>query len=382
MKKSESTKQKTNVESTTGFFHKISKNSSPWFLSKTKKPKAALSLGSTENPFTSYNMTGCDSDDHKLEIGVPILISKTTFDAEGISSACNISSQCSSYSIDSRSSTNTSVVGTNTLYNSTNHKTNGAEDKKLSLKNDLQSKILKHSRSESTLNLDKTRVEHASSTGNSILHWDEIRSTNGVLPAAFNVDQHRRSATGNSCTSDYENLGSFASFEGLIDHNNSLCLRELNDITRQINESFEFKSSIETRFECCQDDGPTVHPPSKLHWGKKLPQFVGSKKDKLSYAWDGIKSWIYEGRVKVKEAVNKRSITQRSNAEIFKPFESNSHGNGKMCALCQCSDKDMCDHNHPKVIAASYDGNVTVSDAFSNAERITVQDCSFEVKFK
>lgn len=88
MNKLKTFKYKTKADDA-GLLDKISKRYSTYrFLRKSPCRKNAV-----EQPVSgSYDMTGHESDDHKVEIGAPVLISKTTIDsdhvADGSSGAC------------------------------------------------------------------------------------------------------------------------------------------------------------------------------------------------------------------------------------------------------------------------------------------------------
>lgn len=404
MNKLKTMKYKTKADSTNdmGLFDKLSKYSTVRFLRKPGRQGITTS-GSSQPASASYDMTGRESDDHKLEIGAPILISKTTIDADAIDphsdSLTQHGSDQSEVYLDAHSSVgNRSSFGeTKISFYSTVAKPVGGDDKMPAMFIDeLHIKDLKSSRSKSATNLHKAELNlyltRTPSTESRIhINSDCIRSVSNhnvnkmSVPCAINYNTYsasqsdanndfRRSMDSvnvNDSLIDDDPVDDFdlksASFQSLDARNIFLSIEELNDITKQINESDEFKSTDEIDLEYCshRDNLPPNERRITLLRNKSHPKILGTKKDKLTNAWTDFKSWIDEERGKIKEVVNKHAAAQRvgankhadtatsvttnessgnivRNAEFFNRIQLNGADHCNENANCIDTDADHC----------------------------------------
>lgn len=306
----------------------------------------------------SYDMNGRNSDDHKLEIGAPILISKTTIDADSIidtghyrHSDCNPlqrnSDQSDSYhdansSLDTQQSSFHSSASSN---DDERHEEESAFDqiKPLPLTievNNNNGNFVATNRSKSATNLHKTELNvylQRSPSMEITNHFTQPLS----MPCNYNrcngfrtMSKHnsiesdnsfhnsRNSITVNGSTIDVEALDfdmKSASFQSLNARNIFLSIEELNEITRQINESDEFRSSSpdndQLEYQIHRDNlRPCERRVTLLRNKNQKFLNIAPRRDKLTNAWSGFKSWIGEEKGKIKEAVNKHAAMQRVGA--------------------------------------------------------------------
>lgn len=318
-------KYKTGVEFTkdVGLFAKLSKYSTVRLLRKTTGRTGNASLGSSQTLSASYYMTGRESDDHKMEIGAPILISKTTIDADATHNVCDRSS-----GRELNETKEASCVP--------------ADDPTPSMIiDDIHSKKFKCSRSKSASNLHKAELNlyliRTSSTHSNVAYNDKIRSVSNhnvdkmTTPSATNYyykhtiserdanEGYRRSQESvalNGCT--FEDDDEFhlrsASFQSLKARKMCPSIEELNDTTEQINGSDAFEADDDYEYCAHRDTIPPTERRVILLHKKSSSKLFGARKDKLSNAWSGFKSWIDEERGKIKEVVNKHAAAQRVNA--------------------------------------------------------------------
>lgn len=369
MNKIKTFKYKTDGKNDSGIFNKISKRySSVKFLRSNPGRKSSPQPISTG----SYDMTGNESEDLKREIGAPILISKTTIDSDTTDCIRLRESPIDENSKDS--SENEVFHDTVTNFNEIKFSflpTDETENR-LSTNSEYDSPrphpsmILRKKRSKSATNLHKSEIKVFLHKAPSLeldknvetencydlprrLHFTEekdgedqsiinkltastetskdttdnlsmIYVSKNSLNTKNGKDTSRESLGFNSsCDEDFD-LKS-ASFQSLEARNLFLSIEELNEITRQINESEEF--SHEADHEYCEhrdklkpDERRITLLRNKNH--NKIG--LSSKKEKLSNAWTGLKHWIGEEKVKLKDVVQKHASMQRVGAP------SNSNG--------------------------------------------------------
>lgn len=292
-----------------GMFDKLSKSSTVRFLRKTTGRKINPSTNLSHTLSASYDMTGRESDDHKLEIGAPILISKTSIEPDAIhhtfDTATHRDSAHSDVFVNAQSSAGfrSSFGETKISYYSTDAKTA------------VPPKDLKYSRSKSASNLHKAELNlylmRTSSIENGMTHKDgnaDKRLTpistiynkfsESELDANEGFRRSRESVTVNSSIFDDDQGAGFdlksASFESLDARNIFLSIEELNDITKQINAFDDFKSTDETHSEYCahRDNLPPSESRVTFLRNKNHPKLFSTKKDKLTNAWSDFKTWI------------------------------------------------------------------------------------------
>lgn len=414
-----------------GLFDKISKRYSTYrFMRKSPGRQKAV-----EQPVSgSYDMTGHESDDHKLEIGAPVLISSTTLDSDrevevGTDGPCMINDGVR-VSGSERSTTGSSFGGelkfsffapaANTIRNGRLNGNNDIDDDDLdydipkpSVKvtnghcynaaTDDDSADASHQlplRSKSAMDLDRSNdttlctqrtpslnefdhsgyaeittftasaLERQQQTSTSALSQsiDNIRV--GGMPAAqstpiartpapsslpplsatasqspfkassklsvnhasnLTVDSLRRghsksrdSLGGNSsgsmvgCADEEFDLKS-ASCHSLNARNLYLSIEELNDITQQINAAEEMQSHDDDDLEYCahRDNLRPIERRITLLRNKNHRLInMGSKRDKITNAWSGFKTWIGEEKGKLSKAVQRHAALQRVGANF------------------------------------------------------------------
>lgn len=348
-------------------FDKITKRySNVRFLRKSSNRKDAQATISG-----SYDMTGRHSDDHKLEIGAPILISKTTIDADSIidtsqyqhnrRSDCNPLQRNSDHS-DSYHDANSSL---DTQQSSSFHSSASSNDggeravdesaydqiKPLPLTievNNNNGNFVAANRSKSATNLHKTELSvylqrspsmeitnHFTQPLSMPCNYNRCNGGGGggfrtiSKPNSIESDNSfhnsRNSITVNGSTVDVDALDfdmKSASFQSLNARNIFLSIEELNEITRQINESDEFRSSPDNdqlEYQIHRDNlRPCERRVTLLRNKNQKFLNIAPRRDKLTNAWSGFKTWIGEEKGKIKEAVNKHAAMQRVGANHAK----------------------------------------------------------------
>lgn len=351
MNKLKSMKYKTDESAHNDYsiFDKITKRYSNIRFRKSSNRKDAQA-----NSFMgSYDMTGRNSEDHKLEIGAPILISKTTIDADSIidtghyrHSDCiqlhRNSDQSDSYH-DAHSSLDTQQSSFNSSISSNDdrHEDNAyAKIKPLPITVEVNNNgNFIGNRSKSATNLHKTELSvylQRSPSMEITNHFVQPLSTatkanhngyNGFraiskhsIESDNSFRNSRNSVAVNGSVIDEEVLDfdmKSASFQSLDARNIFLSIEELNEITRQINESDEFQATSDDQLEY-QIHRDNLKPCERrvTLLRNKNQKFlnIAPKRDKLSNAWCGFKNWIGEEKGKIKEVVNKHAAMQRVGA--------------------------------------------------------------------
>ncbi|XP_038107797.1 uncharacterized protein LOC6036718 isoform X1 [Culex quinquefasciatus] len=142
-----------------------------------------------------------------------------------------------------------------------------------------------------------------------------VTSSNGVLHNnAFDYSGSNQSIHSDSTQEEEFDLKS-ASFQSLDARNLFMSIEELDEITRQINESDIFKEAEEPNEYC--EHRNQLHPSERrltLLKNKTAPKhFIDfdKKKAKLTRKWSGFKHWIGEEQDKIKEVVQKHAAMQR-----------------------------------------------------------------------
>lgn len=386
MNKFKATKYKTeNLQqpNDSSLFDKITKRySNVRFLRKSSNRKDAQAAAITG----SYDMNGRNSDDHKLEIGAPILISKTTIDTDSIIDAsCQFrnsvisdqqrSSNESDVYHDANSSLDTqrsvSSVGDAkfALYSSASNDDDKSDDnnattytKRRTLPTSIETNNYNSNnnngkfagnRSKSASNLHKTELsvyiqrspsmELTHKFGNGIITTTTTTTTptcNGIhvvskqsIDSDISFHNSRNSVTVNGSIYDEEALDfdmKSASFQSLNARNIFLSIEELNDITRQINESDEFNVDTDPEYQIHRENLRPCERRITLLRNKNQSKFlnIAPKRDKLTNAWSGFKTWIGEEKGKIKDVVNKHAAMQRVGANTKTPNHNNDTVDG------------------------------------------------------
>lgn len=310
----------------------------------------------------SYDMTGRNSDDHKLEIGAPILISKTTIDTDSVidtsqhrHSDCNPLQRNSDHS-DSYHDANSSLDTQQSSFHSSASSNDGEQrcDESaydqikplpltIEVNNNNNGNFVAANRSKSATNLHKTELSvylQRSPSMEITNHFTQPLSMpcnynrcNGFRtmskPNSIESDNSfhnsRNSITVNGSQIDVDALDfdmKSASFQSLNARNIFLSIEELNEITRQINESDEFRSSPDNdqlEYQIHRDNlKPCERRVTLLRNKNQKFLNIAPRRDKLTNAWSGFKSWIGEEKGKIKEAVNKHAAMQRVGANHTK----------------------------------------------------------------
>lgn len=348
MNKLRSAKYKTDesLQNDHSIFDKITKRySNVRFLRKSANRK-----DSPPNTFTgSYDMNGRNSEDHKLEIGAPILISKTTIDTDSIidtslyrHSDCSQLQRNSDHSDsyhDANSSLDTQQSNFHSSVSSNDDESAYAKIKPLPIKtievNNNGNFI--GNRSKSATNLHKTELSvylqrsPSMEISNHFAQPLSLTSNYNVYNGFRTVSKHsiesdssynnsRNSVAVNGSVVDEDALDfdmKSASFQSLDARNIFLSIEELNEITRQINESDEFRSldNHQLEYQIHRDNlKPCERRVTLLRNKNQKFLNITPKRDKLTNAWSGFKNWIGEEKGKIKEVVNKHAAMQRVGA--------------------------------------------------------------------
>lgn len=355
-------KYKTTTKNDSGIFNKISKR-----YSNVKFLRATPGRKSSPQPIStgSYDMTGNESEDLKREIGAPVLISKTTIDSDTIQDCIRLNES----PVDESSKDNSeNEVFHDTVTNLNEIKfsflPSDEAENRLSTNSDYDSPrphpsmILQKNRSKSATNLHKSEIKvflhkvpsleldtnfqkencydlprklHFKDNENSnednsgeerkTKNPNTNKDTTDNLSMIYvsknslnkkNVKNTSREsfAYNSSCDEDFD-LKS-ASFQSLEARNLFLSIEELNEITRQINESEEFSHEVDLEYCEHRDQLKPDERRITLLRNKNYNKIgLASKKEKLSNAWTGLKHWIGEEKVKLKDVVHKHASMQR-----------------------------------------------------------------------
>lgn len=363
MNKIKTFKYKTSAPGKTdsGIFNKISKRYSNVNFLRSKPGRK-----SSPQPIStgSYDMTGNESEDLKREIGAPILISKTTIDSD--TTDCVRSNESP---IDENSKDNSeSEVFHDTVSNFNEIKFSflpiDETENRLSTNSEYDSPrpqppmVLRKNRSKSATNLHKSEIKVFLHKAPSLeldpnpnvetencydlprklqfvderdsCEEEEIQIRKNAEPSRESTEnlsmiyvskndlrkKNDKNASresfgfNSSCDEDFD-LKS-ASFQSLEARNLFLSIEELNEITRQINESEEFSQEIDLEY-CEHRDKlkPDERRITLLRNKGHSKIGLASKREKLSNAWTGLKHWIGEEKVKIKDVVQKHASMQR-----------------------------------------------------------------------
>lgn len=382
MNKFKATKYKTeNLQQSndSSLFDKITKRySNVRFLRKSSNRKEVPA-----NTITgSYDMNGRNSDDHKLEIGAPILISKTTIDTDSIidtsqfrnsmTSTQRSSNESDVYhdansSLDTQQSTSSVGDLKLSLYSSTSTDEDKSDDNTTTTTAYTKRRTLPAlievnnngkftgNRSKSASNLHKTELsvyiqrspsmELSHKFGNGIITTTTTTTAttpacNGIhviskqsIDSDISFHNSRNSVTVNGSIFDEEALDfdmKSASFQSLNARNIFLSIEELNEITRQINESDEFNVDTDPEYQIHRENLRPCERRITLLRNKNQSKFlnIAPKRDKLTNAWSGFKTWIGEEKGKIKEVVNKHAAMQRVGANTKTPNHNNDTVDG------------------------------------------------------
>jgi hypothetical protein len=98
-----------------------------------------------------------------------------------------------------------------------------------------------------------------------------------------------------------------------------LSIDELNEITKQINESEDFNQEID--YEYCEHRSnlqPSERRITLLRKKNASIMDLGEKKEKISKTWSGLKHWFDEERDKFREVVHKHAAMQRVGGGVHK----------------------------------------------------------------
>lgn len=366
MNKIKTFKYKTS-NSDSGIFNKISKRySNVKFLRQSPGRKSSPQPISTG----SYDMTGNESEDLKREIGAPVLISKTTIDTD--TTDCIRLNESAKHSRENSkdNSENEIFHDTVTTFNEIKFSFLPTEDTDNRLSGNSQydsprpqpSMILQKKRSKSATNLHKSEIkvflhkapsleldanivtencydlprklrfidephpcdknkemERKLSESEKPSNLDNLSmiyvSKNSLHKRNNNEKSASRESFGfdSSCDEDFD-LKS-ASFQSLEARNLFLSIEELNEITRQINESEDFNHEVDLEY-CEHRDKlkPDERRITLLRNKNHNKISMASKREKLSNAWTGLKHWIGEEKVKIKDVVQKHASLQRVGA--------------------------------------------------------------------
>lgn len=378
MNKLKTFKYKTN-SADPGFLDKISKRYSTYrFLRKAPGRKNS---GTPQPISASYNMTGHESEDHKVEIGAPVLISKTTIDSDhevvdGGDSHSHINDGVRVASNGSNTAPVTQQSFGELKFSFFTPQNNDENDQDYDIprpyaisSNDPSQKPI---RSKSATNLHRTEVNICLQRAPS-LKLLERSDDAAVVPDASTIDDpepvplrkrnnqslnnvydvpvpngsstpvpfprsssksslNRTSLSGSQrfsksrdsvavpssiCDEDFD-LKS-ASCHSLNARDIFLSIEELNDITKQINEADELKLQDDGELEYCEHRDnlrPVERRITLLRNKNHRIVNIGTRRDKITNAWSGFKSWIGEEKGKIRNVVHRHAALQRVGANF------------------------------------------------------------------
>lgn len=137
-------------------------------------------------------------------------------------------------------------------------------------------------------------------------------------------------STNNSSVNDDDDDDDFdfksVSLQSLNGKNIFLSFEELNEITRQINESEDFNQEID--YEYCEhrDNLKPSERRITLLRNKETNRFINLnvRKDKFAKKWTGVKHWISEERGKLKEVVQRHAALQRVGGNNQRTSDNNA----------------------------------------------------------
>lgn len=168
------------------------------------------------------------------------------------------------------------------------------------------------------INLSLMSDGNSSHLYHNLPNGNHVTSANGVMHnTAFDYSGSNQSVRSNSTHEEDFDLKS-ASFQSLDARHLFLSIEELDEITRQINESDIFK---EGNNEYCEHRNQ-LHPTERrltLLKNKTAPKHFmdfDKRKAKLTKKWSGFKHWIGEEQDKIKEVVQKHAAMQRVGVEV------------------------------------------------------------------
>lgn len=346
---------KPNTSGGKGVFNKLSKRYANVKLLRTSPGRQVngqpVSTG-------SYDMRG-GSEELKREIGAPILISKTCIDMD--TTDCQPSEAWRPAGpLSDRTLSTVDITKRMTIYDEGAPR-NQSPNKSLA--------PLKQARSKSATNLHRSEIKvflHRAPSLKMDHTGDQVDSTSTSVhksnehsgtPKPISLQKSRSKETLNrrlSSTSDtYSSKDSLNlsnirnetsehsfSHDSLTGHENSperlidefqttsyhsldarnlfQSIEELNEITRKINESDEFNQHIDLEY-CEHRDNlrPDQRRITLLRTKNSGVLGLDQKREKLGYAWKGLKHWIEEKEEKVKEVVQKHAALQRVGGVIY-----------------------------------------------------------------
>lgn len=108
------------------------------------------------------------------------------------------------------------------------------------------------------------------------------------------------------------------SFQSLDARNIFQSIEQLNEITRKLNETEEFDQHIDLEY-CEHRDKlrPDQRRITLLRVKSSGALGLDQKREKLGYAWKGLKHWLEEKEDKVKEVVHKHAAMQRVGGVVY-----------------------------------------------------------------
>ncbi|XP_055631784.1 uncharacterized protein LOC129771779 isoform X2 [Toxorhynchites rutilus septentrionalis] len=159
---------------------------------------------------------------------------------------------------------------------------------------------------------DSTHLYHNLPNGS------RVTSSSGVVTStpAMTRSDSAQSLASNSTQEEEFNLKS-ASFQSLDARHLFLSIEELDEITRQINESDIFDDANNEYCEHRKQLHPSERRLTLLKNKTANKHFIDfdKKKAKLTRKWSGFKSWIGEEQDRIKEVVQKHAAMQRVGAD-------------------------------------------------------------------
>lgn len=157
---------------------------------------------------------------------------------------------------------------------------------------------------------------------------------------------------------------------------------ELNELTRQINESEDFNQEIAYEYVEHREHLKPCERRITLLRNKESNRFINinEKKEKIAKKWTGIKHWIGEEKVKIRDVVQRHAALQRVGARA-ESLESSSSPNSRGTSE-QPSEPDSwqeSEPNRPLQTSTDTEQNTSGGKKSASLPKGAYQD-SFEVK--
>ncbi|XP_063702533.1 uncharacterized protein LOC134832443 [Culicoides brevitarsis] len=232
----------------------------------------------------------------------------------------------------------------------------------------------------SQTNTQEVNVINSTNKKQNLCHEESLQSN-----CSNNTHKTDDSCTTTTSYNDADFDFKSASLQSLNRKNMFLSIEELNEITRQINESEEFNQEIDYEYVEHRENLKPSERRITLLRNKETNRFINfnDKKDRIAKKWTGVKHWISEERGKIREVVHRHAAMQRPGAvNRADSVETNCTADDELSSLPASSDartdKDspnrstngreseerQCDHSFPTSRKTSLNKSSLHNDSF------------------